>query len=184
MLKKFSYLLFAVAALAVAVPVSFAQNYANESTDWGISPTSELTTTYHGKTPTTVPGAKTILTEELKAMLDSPNPPLLLDVLAGGTRKSVIRGATYIGSRAGDGNVFFAEKRDFARMLSAITNGDKNRQVVFYCLSSECWLSYNASIRAVSEGYQNVLYYRGGVYAWQAAGYPLEKVDLYKWPRQ
>ena len=54
---------------------------------------------------------------------------------------------------------------------------DKTSPIVFYCLSWECWLSYNAAMRAVALGYKNVFWYRGGYYSWFAAGLPLELVE-------
>jgi rhodanese-related sulfurtransferase len=176
---KTMHMLIAVLALSLC-STAFAQTYADEATDWGVRPTSELETKYyHAKTPTTVPGAKTVTTAELKKLLDGPNPPLLFDVLKGSS--VVIAGAIYLGSNAGDGRVFAMDKARFAKMLTAVTNGDKNRQMVFYCLSSMCWLSYNAALRAVGEGYQNVLWYRGGFDAWKAAGYSFAKAQPYAW---
>ncbi|MCR4276064.1 MAG: rhodanese-like domain-containing protein [Candidatus Parcubacteria bacterium] len=178
-MRKFLQLLSAVVALAVAVPV-FAQTYADEATDWGVKPTSRLETNhYHSKTPTTVPGAKTVTTVELKKLLDGPNPPLLFDVLKGSS--FVIQGAIYLGFDAGDGRVYVAEKARFAKMLQAVTNGDKNRQMVFYCLSSLCWLSYNATLRAVGEDYRNVMWYRGGAEAWKTAGFQFVGALPYAW---
>jgi hypothetical protein len=34
-------------------------------------------------------------------------------------------------------------------------------------------MSYNAALRAINLGYKNVLWYRGGIEAWQRAGLPL-----------
>ena len=54
--------------------------------------------------------------------------------------------------------------------LQTLTGGDKGKPIVFYCRSSSCWHSYNASLRAVEAGYTNVLWYRGGIDAWQQSG--------------
>jgi rhodanese-related sulfurtransferase len=176
MLKIIALMLYLLCSISPAL----AQTYADEMTDWGVKPTNQLETSYyHAKTPTTVPGAKTVTTVELKAMLDGPNSPLLFDVLKGSS--VVISGAIYLGSSAGDGRVFAAEKARFAKMLAAVTNGDKDRQMVFYCLSSHCWLSYNAVLRAVGEGYRNVMWYRGGTEAWKAAGHPFVAAKPYAW---
>ena len=43
---------------------------------------------------------------------------------------------------------------------------------MIFCLSYECWLSYNTSLRASLMGYKNVHWYRGGVQSWKAAGLP------------
>lgn len=46
--------------------------------------------------------------------------------------------------------------------------------MVFYCASTMCWMSYNAALRARALGYLDVLWYRGGIEAWKAAGLPLQ----------
>lgn len=168
-------------ALGYAVSTT-AKTYADEATDWGISPTSELTRMYHAKTPTTVPGAKTVTTIELKTMLDGLNPPIVFDVLGGDmTKRRVIRGAFLLGGAAGDGDIYAVEKARFAKMLDATTGGNKDKPMVFYCLDSHCWLSYNAALRAIGEGYHNVFWYRGGINAWKAAGHLFHRTSPYPW---
>ncbi|HTO10396.1 MAG TPA: rhodanese-like domain-containing protein [Candidatus Binatia bacterium] len=63
------------------------------------------------------------------------------------------------------------ERLGFA--LAGLTRGDKNAPLAFFCLSAECWLSYNAALRARTLGYTAVSWYRGGVKAWEAAGLDL-----------
>ena len=58
----------------------------------------------------------------------------------------------------------------FGQYLQQVTQGNAETPLVFYCLSSHCWMSYNASLRAINLGYRNVLWYRGGIEAWKAAG--------------
>ena len=57
--------------------------------------------------------------------------------------------------------------------LSRASGGDKSRPLVFYCLR-DCWMSWNASKRAISLGYTNVVWYPDGADGWEAAGFPLE----------
>lgn len=51
-----------------------------------------------------------------------------------------------------------------------MTGGNRETPLVLYCLSNQCWMSYNAALRAIHLGYTNVLWYRGGLEAWKAAG--------------
>lgn len=51
---------------------------------------------------------------------------------------------------------------------------DKNVSLVVYCNGPECWKSYKASEAAVKGGYKNVHWFRTGMPAWKAAGYPTE----------
>src|SRR5262249_16667725 len=62
--------------------------------------------------------------------------------------------------------------------LLATSVPKRDTPLVFFCHSSKCWLSYNAALRAIGAGYTNVLWYRGGIAAWKAAGLPLVKAVI------
>jgi PQQ-dependent catabolism-associated CXXCW motif protein len=49
----------------------------------------------------------------------------------------------------------------FNQGLAAVTQGDRNRPVLFYCLE-RCWMSWNAAKRAMALGYRRVLWYPEG----------------------
>ncbi len=75
------------------------------------------------------------------------------------------------------GLAFADEKTDAAfdqrfRDMLNLAVPDKATPVVFYCMGSQSWHSANAAMRALRAGYTNVLWYRGGIQAWQAAGLP------------
>jgi PQQ-dependent catabolism-associated CXXCW motif protein len=65
-----------------------------------------------------------------------------------------------------------------AQTLKAMTKGDRKRPLVFLCQGPQCWLSYNAALRAVRLGYETVYWYRGGIEAWIAAGGDLAPMKL------
>ena len=65
-------------------------------------------------------------------------------------------------------------QQQFAQMLQQGTQGKKDVPLVFYCLSTQCWMSYNGALRAINAGYTNVLWYRGGIEAWKSAGLPTQ----------
>lgn len=174
-------LLFCLLAAANTV---FAQtsitSFSFEDKDWQIDSTARpKKAPYHGPTPTTVPGARVIKTLELKAMLDSNKNLVVIDVLDVRNRKS-IPGALLLAG-AGDGQFFGGEKSRFATALEKITVGDKDRPIVFLCLSSECWLSYNASLHAVEAGYKNIIWYRGGTNSWAGASFELTTPQNVSW---
>lgn len=62
------------------------------------------------------------------------------------------------------------EKR-FSGLLLALVP-DKSTAIVFFCGNRSCWLSANAAMRARKLGYTQVIWYRGGVESWKAAGLP------------
>ena len=162
--------------LADAAPAQ--DTYAHEARDWGIAPLESIKSTpYHGETPTSVPGASTITTGELVALIKdtSAPPPVLVDVWDRRDHQT-IPGAIW-GKKAGLAG--FNGKKAMKRLekqLNESTGSDKSRPVVFFCASAQCWLSYNASLRALEKGYQNVNWYRGGMHSWSAAELPTTKV--------
>jgi hypothetical protein len=131
--------------------------FAEEDKDDGTAPTKDLVGNSNKKTPLSVPGAKTIKTLALKKLIDGTSPPVLIDVL-GGTpgKRMTIRSAIWLGADPGDARDFAAEKERFAAVLSKLTNADKSKPIVFFCWNVTCWLSYNASLKALREGYTNV----------------------------
>jgi PQQ-dependent catabolism-associated CXXCW motif protein len=151
--------------------------YDNEMQDYAVAPGSSTirTDNFEAPTPTKIVGAETISTPVLRNMMASSSPPVLVDVL-GGKPTTSLPGAVWwpwagLGSSLRDDT----ETR-LAVALAKATAGDRKKAVVFFCLSKTCWLSYNAAVRAVSVGYTNVYWYRGGRNAWTAAGLPLTPI--------
>jgi PQQ-dependent catabolism-associated CXXCW motif protein len=154
--------------------------FSFEDKDWNV----EATTTPnggrpHAPTPTSIPGARTIKTLELKALLETNKGVVVVDVYDSKTRKSV-PGAFWL-SGAGDGRFFAAEKSRFATALEKLTGSDKTRPLVFLCFNSECWLSYNASLHALEAGYKDVIWYRGGTNSWTGANLEWTKPESVSW---
>jgi PQQ-dependent catabolism-associated CXXCW motif protein len=146
--------------------------YADESRDWGIAPTNRLRQPpYHGPTPLQIPGAQVVRTRQLQALLAGPEPPVLIDVLSEPGHLS-LAGAVLIAGAGHGSNFLDPAQAALTQLLAQLTGGDQARPIVFFCASSECWLSYNAALRAVAAGYGRVYWYRGGVEAWAAAGLP------------
>jgi PQQ-dependent catabolism-associated CXXCW motif protein len=151
--------------------------YDNETQDYQITPGALTirTNTFEAPTPTKIVGAETITTRDLRNLMASSSPPILVDVI-GGKPTMTLPGAVWwpwagLGSSLKDNT----ETR-LATALTKATGGDNTRAVVFLCLSKTCWLSHNAALRAVSLGYKNVYWYRGGRNAWTAAGLPLTAI--------
>jgi PQQ-dependent catabolism-associated CXXCW motif protein len=60
----------------------------------------------------------------------------------------------------------------FRRELDRLTGGDRSKPLVFYC-RAQCWMSWNATKRALAWGFGGALWYREGPDEWKAAGLPL-----------
>lgn len=145
-----------------------------EREDSGVRPTAELHTgTMHGPTPASIPGAKLVSTRELSALLEggSGTRALVFDVLGGPERLPNALNAV----PAHQAGSFDDEtQRQFDAFLKQVTQGRNDVPLVFYCGGMQCWMSYNAALRASRLGYRQVLWYRGGVEAWKAAGLPVQ----------
>lgn len=154
-----------------------AQVFADEARDWGVAPRKQpRTDRYHAPTPTELPGAKTIRAMELRAMQSQSPAPVLIDVL-GGNGHRTIRGAYWLNG-AGLGTDTATERLRLD--LEKLTGGRKAAPIVFFCLNSECWLSYNAGLRAIELGYTNVHWFRGGTVAWERAEFEMIEAIPYR----
>lgn len=52
---------------------------------------------------------------------------------------------------------------------------EKSAPMIFQCNGAECWYSYKAARYMAKRGYTKVYWFRTGLPAWKAAGYPVEK---------
>jgi PQQ-dependent catabolism-associated CXXCW motif protein len=154
--------------------------FGQEDRDWGVKPTAQLRTrNYHAPTPRQIPGGKVVTTGELKAMRERQPAPFLVDVLGGNIHRTIAGAFWMIGAGAGD--MSREEEKRFAAAIAGFAGGDRNRPIVFFCVDAECWLSYNAALRAIKLGYTNIIWYRGGVAAWRQGGNPMTQSDPFFW---
>lgn len=168
------------AASAIAQTGSKPGTYADEDRDWGVPPATQLRTVgYHEPTPTRIPGGRVVNTGELKALLEQPSKPYVIDVLGGGVHRTIAGAFWMIGAGAGD--MSREEEKHFADAVAAFAGGDKSRPLVFFCVDSECWLSYNAALRTIALGYTNVMWYRGGIAAWRVSEGLMTQSDPFFW---
>ncbi|MEO8464652.1 MAG: rhodanese-like domain-containing protein [Gammaproteobacteria bacterium] len=146
---------------------------AAERQDFGVAPVSTLHAgQMHGPTPSSIPGGQLITTKGLVELLRGGQAPVLtLDILGGA---EMIQGAVYAVPAAQSGSFTDETQQQFGKFLQQATAGNKRHPIVMYCLSPECWMSYNASLRAINLGYTNVLWYRGGIDSWKKAGLPVQ----------
>ncbi|MBI3709047.1 MAG: hypothetical protein HY246_15420 [Proteobacteria bacterium] len=75
---------------------------------------------------------------------------------------------------AAPGSFVDLTQQQFGQFLAQVTRRNPDIPLVFYCQGINCWMSYNASLRAIHLGYHNVLWYRGGLEAWKYAGLPTQ----------
>jgi PQQ-dependent catabolism-associated CXXCW motif protein len=149
-----------------------AQLEQAERQDHGVRPPAALHGgAMHGPTPTTIPGGQLITTRGLVALLQAGTPgsarPLVFDVLGG---PEILPGAQYAVPAHQGGSFDDRTQREFGQYLQQVTQGRQDQPLVFYCASTQCWMSYNAALRAIRMGHRQVYWYRGGIEAWKQAG--------------
>ncbi len=125
----------------------------------------------HAPTPNEIPGGQLITTRELVPMIQNPQggSVLIFDVLGGAQR---LPNAIPAVTASASGTFDDPPQRQLAQLLERKTRGRRDQPLVFYCQGRQCWMSYNAALRAINLGYTKVLWYRGGLDAWQRAGLP------------
>lgn len=146
---------------------------------------------YRSPVPATLKGA-TVLDARGLADLIAQHNPVLVDVLPRQPkpkdrspdqvwiepRRSDIPGSHWL-PNTGFGYIPKATQDYFAGALADLSGGDKNKPLVFYC-DPDCWMSWNAAKRAMTElGYTNVYWFPGGAAGWAAAGNQLADAQIF-----
>lgn len=154
---------------------SGGQGSSGELQDFGVPPQAQLHAgAMHGPTPTSIPGGQVITTPQLTALMQQaqgqPNGALLFHVLGS---PPMIPGAIQAAPASAPGTFSDQTQQEFGQFLQQTTQGNRARPLVFYCQSTHCWMSYNAALRAINMGFTQVLWYRGGIEAWQQSGQSL-----------
>lgn len=158
------------------------QLMAWERQDMGVRATSGLHNgAMHGPTPNSIPGGQVITTKGLLPLLQQGMQVLVFDALGGG---QALPNAIPAAWTAQPGSFDDGTQQQMALMLRQLTRGNNATPLVFYCGGPQCWMSYNASVRAIQLGYRNVLWYRGGLEAWQRAGLQLAQAQQQGMPQQ
>jgi len=144
-----------------------------ERQDMGVAASAQLKSGgLHGPTPASIPGGKLITTPEVAQLLGNPqSQAMVFDVLGG---PQMLPNAVPVVPAAQGGSFQDQTQQEFGNYLQQVTQGRKDRPMIFYCQSVQCWMSYNAALRAINLGYTSVLWYRGGIEAWQQAGLPMQ----------
>jgi PQQ-dependent catabolism-associated CXXCW motif protein len=153
---------------------TLAQLAQAERKDYGIQPTRQLHTgEMHGPTPASIPGGQVLTTQGLVELVQGNRVRFIVFDTLGGAE--ALPGAVPAAWAAQAGSFTDQVQRQLVQALQQQTAGNKGVPLIFYCLSDQCWMSYNASLRAINAGYTNVLWYRGGLTAWKAAGLPTQR---------
>jgi PQQ-dependent catabolism-associated CXXCW motif protein len=143
---------------------------------------------YNAPTPLTVAGRPAIDTAEAQRLW-AARAAVFIDVIAAPRRPDTlppgslwlptphldIPGSFWLPD-SGRGALSPALETWFRASLARITEGRGDGPLVFYC-RSDCWLSWNATKRAIEWGYGTARWYRDGNDGWRAAGLPLAEAQ-------
>ena len=140
---------------------------------------------FRSPVPGSLAGATVVTVEQVEALARS-DEVLLVDVLPRPPKPKNLKEGTIWRPRprnnipgsawlpnTGFGALPEEMERYFGDNLSRLTEGDKSRKILFYCLAN-CWMSWNAAKRALSLGYSQIYWFPEGTDAWIAAGLPTE----------
>ena len=153
-------------------PVIDPQVTALETRDFGVPPTNLLRNgQFHSPTPTSIPGGQIVTTQQLVNAINGNTQMVVIDVLGG---QYALPNAFSAPAMSQGGGYNDHIQQQTVQWLGQVTGGNRQMPLVIYCSDPMCWLSYNASLRAIAAGYTNVYWYRGGLAVWQQAGLPLQ----------
>jgi PQQ-dependent catabolism-associated CXXCW motif protein len=151
-------------------------------------PVAYRTADYRAPVPATVNGRPALTTEQAAALwrqgsavfVDTlPQPPRPAGLPEGTVwypmPRNDIPGSIWLPD-TGYGELPAVMADYFEQSLREATAGNKDRQLVFYCLAG-CWMSWNAAKRAAALGYTQADWYAEGTEGWAEQNLPLEHRD-------
>jgi PQQ-dependent catabolism-associated CXXCW motif protein len=153
-----------------------------------LEPTGYRLDEYHGPTPLTVGGRPAIDTAEARRLWEA-HEAVFIDVVAAPRRPGSlpagsiwsppphldIPGSVWLPD-SGRGALSPELDAWFRASLVRISATRSAAPLVFYC-RTDCWLSWNATKRALEWGYRAALWYRDGSDGWSEAGLPLAQAQ-------
>lgn len=145
---------------------------------------------YRAPTPDCVPYGMTLDTHELQRLIERKPEPVLIDVLSVISRPNTEFGETnWIPNRerlslpgsvwlpnVGYGYLDEEMEQYFKAQLLRLTRGDFDRPLVFFCIA-DCWMSWNAVLRAHGYGYTNLYWFKNGTDGWLEQGLATQKIE-------
>jgi hypothetical protein len=155
------------------------RDHADEDADFGVASDKVLHQDLVGLTPTTVPGAVTIRTAELQAMLGRRSPVVIETAFASWGRS--VPGAVGLKFAGCGGGLTDTMQDRLGRKVQELTGGDLARPIISVGCNSERFDGYNLTLRLVALGYKNVCWYRGGREAWEVSGLADSEIRLQEW---
>jgi rhodanese-related sulfurtransferase len=113
----------------------------------------------------------------LKALVDAANgggePPLLLSTNCPLCFDIDIPGAVSVPAPYIRSPLNNQARQDLKSWVDRQLDGQTSRRLITFSWNAERWHARNLALELVALGYPNVSWYRGGMEAWDVAGYPV-----------
>jgi adenylate cyclase len=154
-------------------------DHADEEGTIGAAPEGKLRRDLTGPTPAMAPGARTIRTSELPALLEAEHP-LVLDTGLYSWGHSLPDAVGLANSGLG-GTIDDAAQERLRRTIRELTQGETGRPILVVGFNALRFDGYNLAVRLVALGYSNVYWYRGGREAWEVARMPEAEMMMLAW---
>lgn len=123
------------------------------------------------ETPNAIPGGTFVNADQAKAQFDKGAVFVDARVPAEYAEKH-IKGAISVVYKETHKKVSKLDPKDSFDLTKL--PADKNKAMVFYCNGSPCWRGYKGADAAIKAGYKKVSWFRDGLPAWEAKGFPTE----------
>ena len=166
-----------VARMRDGLRLAGIRDHADEDADPGLPATDALSDVYDAPTPIGVPGARTIRTPDLVALLEQ-RKPLVLDMNPWG---ATIPGAIGLWGTGIGGSLSDEYQEPLGRKMAHLTGGNHAAPIVTVGWNAERHQGRNLALRLAALGYTEIYWYRGGREAWMAANLPVAEVTLQDW---
>ena len=138
--------------------------------------------------PATLEGARVVNTDEAEQLVKD-NSVILIDVYPKPPKPAGLPAGTiwrdpqhetlpraYWLPNVGFGALADGVEDYFRLHLEKWTTESPKKPLMFFC-ARNCWMSWNASKRALAMGFKNVIWYRDGSDGWQEAGNDLKETS-------
>jgi hypothetical protein len=162
-----------------ALRLAGLRDHAEEDADFATPADRALHQEIAGRTPTTVPGAATIRTADLRALIAARHP-LIIDAGTFWWGRS-LPGAVVLWPAGVGGSVTDATQERLRGAMQALTGGNLATPMVAVGFNAEFYDGRNLALRLVALGYRQVAWYRGGREAWEVNGLPEVSVERRIW---
>jgi adenylate cyclase len=166
-----------VANVREGMRLAGVRDHADEDADFGVVSDDALHMNDEAPTPTTAPGARIVRTVDLVALLEQ-RKLLVLDVNGWGRS---IPGAIGLRGAGIGGNPSDPFQARLGRKMEELTHGDRTVPIVTMAWNADRYSGRNLALRLVALGYTDVIWYRGGREAWEAAGELETEVVAQEW---